>query len=332
MIVGKKYRVFVSRQIPEVGLDILRSKCEVEIYPGEQAISRELLLEKVKEVDGLLVLLSDKIDRKLLAQAPKLQVLSNYAAGYDNIDIDYATKIGVAVTNTPEVLTDATADLSWALLLATARRLVEGDHIMRGKKFTGWSALFLLGQDIKGKTLGILGAGRIGTAVVERSQGWRMPVLYFDRQQNQYLERTYSAHRVSLIEILQQADFISIHLPLNEETYHLIDEKMLRQMKKSAILVNTSRGAILNEKALVKALENKWIAGAGLDVFENEPTMAAGLERLSNVVVVPHIGSATIHTRAEMARIAANNLLTVLEGGLPEFLINPEFINQRINK
>jgi glyoxylate reductase len=332
MMAEKKYKVFVSRQIPEIGLDILRPKCEVEIYPGEQVIPHQLLLEKVKDVDGLLSLLSDKIDRELFANAPKLQVVSNYAAGYDNIDIDYATQMGVAVTNTPGVLTDATADLSWALLLATARRLVEGDHIMRRKKFTGWSALFLLGQDIKGKTLGILGAGRIGTAVVERSLGWRMPVLYFDRQQNQYLEKTYSARRISLIEILQQADFISIHLPLNGETHHLLDEKMIRQMKKSAIIINTSRGAILDEKALVKALENNWIAGAGLDVFENEPAMAAGLEKLPNAVVVPHIGSATVHTRAEMARIAAKDLLNVLEGDLPEFLVNPEFINKRINK
>lgn len=328
----KKYKVFVSRQIPETGLDILRQKCEVEIYPGEQAIPRHLLLEKVKDAEGLLCLLSEKVDRELFAHAPKLRVVSNCAVGYDNIDVEHATRIGVAVTNTPGVLTDATADLSWALLLAAARRLIEGDHIMRNHTFTGWAPLFLLGQDIKGKTLGILGAGRIGTAVVERSVGWQMPVLYFDRRPNPYLEKTFAAHKVELIELVQQSDFISIHLPLTAETHHLINEKVFSQMKKSAIIVNTSRGAIIDENALVKALENKQIAGAGLDVFENEPAMAQGLEKLFNAVVVPHIGSATVHTRGEMALIAAKNLLNVLEGDPPEFAVNPEVLKKNINK
>jgi glyoxylate reductase len=332
MRTNKKYKVFISRKIPETGLDVLRQKCEVEIYPGDQAIPRRLLLEKVKNVDGLLCLLSEKVDRELFAHAPKLRVVSNCAVGYDNIDVEYATRIGVIVSNTPGVLTDATADLSWTLLLAAARRLVEGDHIMRRKKFRGWAPLFLLGQDIKGKTLGILGAGRIGTAVVERSVGWQMPVLYFDRRPNPYLEKAFTARKVELPELVQQSDFISIHLPLTTETYHLINEKVLSQMKKSAIIVNTSRGAIIDENALVKALENQQIAGAGLDVFENEPTMADGLERLPNAVVVPHIGSATIHTRGEMARIAAKNLLDVLEGDPSQFVVNPEVLTKRINK
>jgi len=329
---GKKYKVFVSRQIPETGLAVLRPKCEVEVYPGDQAIPRHLLLEKVKDADGLLCLLSEKIDPELFTHAPGLRVVSNCAVGYDNIDVAYATKIGVVVTNTPGVLTDATADLSWALLLAAARRLIEGDQIMRNHQFTGWAPLYLLGQDIKGKTLGILGAGRIGTALAERSVGWQMPILYFDRRPNPYLEKTLAARKVEFTELIQKSDFISIHLPLSTETHHLINETTFKQMKKSAIIVNTSRGAIIDEKALVKALENQQIAGAGLDVFENEPNMAAGLEKLPQAVVVPHIGSATIHTRGEMARIAAENLLKVLEGNPPEFAVNPEVLKKRINQ
>lgn len=320
----KKHKVFITRKIPEVGLDLLRENCEVEVFEGEENIPYQFLLEKLKEIDGIITLLSDKMDKNALSQAPKLRVVSNYAVGYDNIDVPYATSRGIVVTNTPGVLTDATADLSWALLMAVARRIVEGDRIMREKKFSGWSPLFLLGQDLKGKTLGILGAGRIGTAVAERSVGWKMMILYYDRIPNPYLEKTLSARRASFTELIQQSDFISIHLPLTAETKHLINEQILQQMKKSAILINTARGAVIDEKALVKALENHWIAGAGLDVFENEPEVTPGLECLTNVVLAPHIGSATIQTRQEMAKIAAMNLIDALEGRLPKFTINPE--------
>lgn len=329
----KKHKVFITRRIPETGLNLLRKACDVEVYNGEDGISYQLLLEKLKDIEGIITLLSDKIDKNALSQASKLRVVSNYAVGYDNIDVPYATSRGILVTNTPGVLTDATADLSWALLMAVARRIVEGDRLMREKKFNGWSPLLLLGQDLKGKTLGILGAGRIGTAVAERSVGWKMIILYYDRNQNLYLEKTLSAHRASFTELIQQSDFISIHLPLTAETKHLINEQVLQQMKKSAILINTARGAVIDENALVKALENHWIAGAGLDVFENEPEVAPGLERLTNVVLAPHIGSATIQARQEMAKMAAINLIDALEGRLPKFTINPEaFKGTSINK
>ncbi len=328
----KKYKVLVTRKIPEIGLDLLRKVCDVEVYDGEKSIPRKILLEKIKEVDGIITLLSDRIDQRVLSRADTLRVVSNYAVGYDNIDIPYATSRGIIVTNTPGVLTDATADLSWALLMAVSRRLIEGDRIMREKKFRGWSPLFLLGQDLKGKTLGILGAGRIGTAVAERSAGWKMSILYYDRVQNAYLEKTFSARRVSLTELIQQSDFISIHLPLTVETRHLIDENILHQMKKSAIIVNTARGAIIDEKALVKALEKQWIAGAGLDVFENEPDLSPGLKHLTNVVLAPHIGSATVHTRQEMAVIAAKKFIGCFRGSASPVYYQSRSLSSPINE
>jgi lactate dehydrogenase-like 2-hydroxyacid dehydrogenase len=296
----------------------------MELYQENQAIPRDLLLQKVKNLDGLLCLLSEKIDDELLRAAAGLKVVSNYAVGYDNIDVSAATRYGVVVTNTPEVLTDATADLAWALLLGTARRLVESDREMRRAAFSGWSPMYMLGNDITGKTLGILGAGRIGTAVVERSTGWKMKILYYDRNHQPHLDHQFKADKVSLDELISQSDFISVHLPLSPETYHLIDGKKLRKMKSTAILINTARGPIIDEAALVMALREKQIAGAGLDVYENEPEMAAGLADLENVTLVPHIGSATIFTRNEMARIAAENILAVLKGDRAPFTVNPE--------
>ena len=319
-------KVLVTRRIPEAGLALIREKCDLEIYEEDRAIPRRLLLEKISRVEGLLCLLSEKIDEELLHQAPHLKVVSNYAVGYDNIDIEAATRRRVVVTNTPGVLTEATADMAWALLLAAARRLGEGDRIMRRGQFEGWGPLFLLGQDIRGKTLGILGAGRIGGAVVERSAGWKMPIIYYDRKQNDVLETQFSARKVTLEKLVSTADFISIHLPANRETHHLIDEKILKQMKKSAVLINTARGSIIDEKALVRALREKWIAAAGLDVFENEPQLVDGLDQLENVVLAPHLGSATIQARDDMATVAASNLLAVLEGKRPLHIVNPDVL------
>ncbi|UCF63046.1 MAG: D-glycerate dehydrogenase [bacterium] len=317
-------KALVTRKIPEAGLALLRDKCDLDIYPEDRVIPRKLLLEKIPRVEGLLCLLSESIDEELLSRAENLKVVSNYAVGYDNIDVTAATRRGIVVTNTPGVLTEATADLTWALLLAAARRLGEGDRIMRQQKFEGWGPLYLLGQDITGKTLGILGAGRIGRAVVERSVGWKMNVLYFDNKLNSELELKYSAKKVNLDFLVSNADFISIHLPASRETHHLINERILKQMKKSAVLINTARGSLVDEKALVKALNEKWIAAAGLDVFENEPSVTEGLSRLENVVLAPHIGSATIQARDDMAKIAAANLRAVLEGKQPAYPVNPE--------
>ncbi|GAB4365246.1 MAG: glyoxylate reductase [Calditrichia bacterium] len=323
----EKLKVLVTHPIPQVGIELLQEKFEVEIYSGPK-ISRKQLLSKVKQVDGLLCLLSDGIDKELMDSAPRLKVVSNLAVGYDNIDVDYATRRGIIVTNTPGILTDATADLAWALLLAVCRRIVEGDQLMRSGQFVGWDPLMLRGGDLKNKTLGILGAGRIGTAFAERSLGWRMKILYFDKNKNSYLEKELGARKVSLDEVLSQSDFISLHLPLTEDTHHLINESALRKMKPGTYLINTARGAVVEESALVKALKEGWIAGAGLDVFENEPRIHPELARFSNVVLTPHIGSATIETRNEMSRIAARNLIAALEGKKPPFVVNPQVFDK----
>lgn len=320
-------RVFVTRHIPKEALDILKSKCSLGVYESDEAIPRNILLEKVRDLDGLLCLLSENIDKELIDHAPNLKVISNLAVGFNNIDIEYATRKKIVVTNTPGVLTDATADFTWALLLATARRVMEADRMCRVLKFKGWGPMVLLGHDIVGKTLGILGAGRIGTAVIERSRGWRMEILYYDKEVNTYLEEEFNARRVNMNELLENSDFISIHLPLSDETKYLIDAEALRIMKETAILINTARGPIVNESALLNALQQKWIAGAGLDVFEHEPEITTGLTELDNVVLAPHIGSATVATRNKMAVMAADNLLAVLEGKNPNFPVNPEVLN-----
>lgn len=320
-------RVFVTRYIPKEALDILESKCSLDVYESDEAIPRNILLEKVRDLDGLLCLLSENIDKELIDHAPNLKVISNLAVGFNNIDIEYATRKKIVVTNTPGVLTDATADFTWALLLATTRRVMEADRMCRVLKFKGWGPMVLLGYDIVGKTLGILGAGRIGMAVIERSRGWRMEVLYYDKEVNTYLEEEFNARRVNMNELLENSDFISIHLPLSDETKYLIDEEALRIMKETAILINTARGPIVNESALLNALQQKRIGGAGLDVFEHEPEITTGLTELDNVVLAPHIGSATVATRNKMAVMAADNLLAVLEGKNPNFPVNPEVFN-----
>ncbi len=321
---SKKFRVFITQPIPDAGIEMLQNDCEVSVYPSNSPIPRKILIENIKEAVGVISLLSTPIDREIIDHAAALRVISNYAVGYDNIDVKYATGRKIVVTNTPEVLTDATADLTWALLLAAARRLAEGDRMVRSGRFHGWEPLMLLGQDLTKKTLGIIGAGRIGTAVALRSRGWDMRVLYFDRSRNPLLEEKLAARKVSQDTLLGESDFISIHLPLSSGTRHLINENALRRVKPTAYLVNTSRGPIVDETALVKALQEKWIAGAALDVFENEPLLAPGLADLENVTLVPHIGSATVHTRDEMARTAARNLLAVLKGKKPGFAVNPE--------
>ena len=324
----KPFKIYITRRIPEAGIEVLRPHAQVEIFPEERPIPREVLRERVRHVEGLLCLLSDTIDRDIIDAAPQLRVISNYAVGYNNIDVEYATRKGIVVTNTPGVLTDATADLTWALLLAVTRRIVEGDRFMRQGKFNGWGPMLLLGQDIKGKTLGIVGAGRIGTAVAERSRGWEMNILYYNRGRNAYLEEHLNARMVELEELLAQSDFVSLHVPLTPETHHLIDEKALRSMKKSAYLINTSRGAVVDEQALVRALREGWIAGAALDVYEHEPQLTPGLSELPNVVLAPHIGSATFETRNKMATIAAHNILDVLQGKKPLYPVNPEVLEK----
>ncbi len=323
------YNVFVTRKIPKCGLDLLEKECEVvEVNPEDKVLKKGELVEKVKGRDGILCLLTDKIDADVIEAAKGAKGFANYAVGYDNIDVKSATKYGMIVTNTPGVLTDATADLSWALLFSVARRIVEADKFVRNKKFESWMPLGFLGTDIKGKTLGIIGAGRIGTAMASRSIGFKMKVIYFDPQDNKTLEKELGAKKVSLDTLLRESDFISLHIPLQDDTYHLISEKEFGIMKPNVILINTSRGSVINEIDLVRALNNKRIAGAGLDVYENEPQLTTGLEKLDNVVLLPHIGSATVETRSKMALMAAENLIKILKGEIPPNLVNPEVLEK----
>ncbi len=307
--------VFVSQPIPERGLEVLRrSGLEFEINRQDRVLPKVELISKLREKEGLLCLLTDRVDKEVLAGAESLKGIANCAVGYDNIDIEVATLRGIPVSNTPGVLTETTADLTWALILAVARRIVEADRFTRTGLFKGWGIMLMLGGDIYGKTLGIVGAGRIGTAVALRARGFRMRVLYYSKDRNELMEKELGAVQVELDDLLGEADFISLHVPLDPETHHLIGERELGLMKDSAYLINTSRGAVVDEAALVKVLRERGIAGAGLDVYEDEPDLYEGLRELDNTVLLPHIGSASLETRARMAEIAATNLVAMLRG------------------
>lgn len=327
-----RFNVYVTREIPQAGLDLLREFCDVEVNPEDRVLTREELIEAVRGRDGVLCLLTDTVDDEVLeAAGPRCKVFSNYAVGYNNIDVEAATRRGIAVTNTPGVLTKTTAELAWALMLSVARRIVEADRFTRAGKFRGWSPMLFLGSDLSGKVLGIIGAGRIGTAMALMSRGFGMRVLYYDPkiERNETLEYELEAKKVDLERLLRESDFVSIHVPLSDETRHLIDERALSLMKPTAYLVNTSRGPVVDEAALVRALKERRIAGAGLDVYENEPELAPGLAECDNVVLAPHIGSATLETRSKMAKMAASNLIAVLRGERPQHIVNPEVLEAK---
>ena len=293
---------------------------DVTMRAEEGPISRDELLHHIGDVDALICLLSDRINAQVIAAAPNLRIIANLGVGYDNIDVPAARARGIVVTNTPGALTETTADLTFALLLSAARRIMEADEYVRAGKFLGWELLQEhLGQDVFGKTLGIVGMGRIGTAVARRGHfGFGMSVLYHNRHRNTEAETELGARQVSFKELLERSDFVCVHAPLTEETRHLFDKDAFRLMKDSAILVNVARGPIVDEAALVWALESGEIAGAGLDVYEREPKISPGLLKLKErVVLAPHIGSATVETRRELARIAVDNVLFVLAGRSP---------------
>ncbi len=325
----------MTRQIPEEGLSLIRECYEVEVWDRYTPPPREVLLEKAREVDALVTLLTDRVDRELLDSAPRLRIVAQYAVGFDNIDVEHATRRGVYVTNTPGVLTDATADLTWALLLAAARRVVEADRFVRSGEWwrtgTGWHPMMMLGFHVTGKTLGIIGMGRIGQAVARRARGFNMRILYYQRHRlPEDVERELGAQYVDLETLLRESDFVSIHVPLTPETRRMIGERELRMMKRTAILINTARGAVVDEEALVRALREGWIAAAALDVFEREPLPPDHpLTKLDNVVLAPHIGSATRETRAAMARLVAENLLAFYRGEVPPTLVNREVVKVR---
>jgi glyoxylate reductase len=320
-------RILVTRRIPEEGLEILGRFCDLEVRDSRLPPSREELTSLIGDVDGLLCLLTDRVDEAVIRAGRRLRVISSYSAGFDHIDVKAATEAGIYVTNTPGVLTDATADHAWALLMAAARRIVEADGYVRsGRWREGWYPTLFLGASVWGKTIGFIGFGRIGVAAARRAKGFQMRILYYSRRRvSPELEGELSAEYKPLEDLLREADFVSLHIPLTGETWHLIDEGKLRLMKPTAILVNTSRGSVVDQTALVKALREGWIAGAGLDVFEEEPIGPGNpLLNLENVVLTPHIASATREARTMMAVTAAENLLSVLRGEEPRHLVNPE--------
>lgn len=321
-------KILVTRQIPETGLKLLQDHFEVEVFPHERAMTKEEIIAAVQDKDGLLCLLSDPITAEVIAAAPQLQVIANYAVGYNNVDVQAATKRGIVVCNTPGVLTEATADLAWALLMAVSRRIVESDQYVRAGKFHGWGPLLHLGGDIHGRTLGIIGMGRIGKAIARRGAlGFNMRVLYTAHSPKAEVDGELGAKHVSLEELLRESDYISINCPLTSETRGMIGAKELRLMKKTAYLINTSRGPVVDEKALVEALRAGIIAGAGLDVYEEEPALAPGLTTLDNVVLAAHIGSATTETRNRMAEMNAEDIVAVLTGKRPSNPVNPEVLS-----
>ncbi len=320
-------KIFVTRKIPIQGLNLLDRNHELEINPYDRVLSKQEIIKGLKNKDGLVCLLTDVIDKEVINSEPKLKIISNYAVGYDNIDVKTATKRKIIVTNTPNVLTDTTAEMAWALLFSVARRIVEADKFTRQGKFKGWAPLLMHGRDITAKTLGVIGTGRIGTAFALKSKGFKMNVLYYDNLRNRKLEDELSAKKVELDRLLKESDFISVHLPYLHDTHHLISERQLKMMGKTTILINTSRGPIVDEQALVKALKNNWIFGAGLDVYEHEPEINKELLKLENVVLQPHSASATAETRTKMAIIVAENMINGLKGKIPPNCINIEIFD-----
>jgi glyoxylate reductase len=316
--------IYLTRRIPEEGIVLLQNEHHIDIYEGDTPPIKQEIIEHIKDCQGLLCLLTDLIDKEVLQAAPKLKAITTYAVGFNNIDLAEATRRGIPISNTPGVLTETSADLTWALIMAIARRIVEGDVMVRNGDFLGWGPKVLLGSDVHGKTLGIIGAGRIGQAVGRRARGFDMNILYTSRSSKPVFEEECGASFVDLATLLQEADYVTLHVPLTEQTRHLIGKSELEMMKSSAFLINTARGQCIDEQALVRSLADGTIAGAALDVFEHEPSLTPGLEDLHNVVLCPHAGSASIETRTKMAVMAARDLLTMLQGKKPLHCLNPE--------
>lgn len=320
-----KPKVFVTRIIPDRGLRAILQNTDATVWQDELPPPREVLLQRARECDGLVTLLTDKIDAELMDAAPRLKVVANYAVGFDNIDVKAATARGIWATNTPGVLTETTADLAFALLMACARRIAEGRDYAKAGKWRTWGPMLLMGQDIHGATLGIAGMGRIGYAMAQRGKGFGMTILYHDAIRNEKAENDLGATYVSMDELLSRSDFLSLHVPLTPETRHLINAESLKRMKPNAVLVNTARGPVVDTTALYEALKAGRIFAAGLDVTDPEPLPADNpLYTLDNCLIVPHIASASFETRSRMAEMAAENLLAGLAGRTPPNCLNPE--------
>ena len=325
-----KPKVYVTRLLPKPAMDRILSFCDAKVWDGELPPPRDALIQNVAEIEGLLSLLTDKVDAELMNRAPKLKVISNCAVGFDNIDVQEATRRRIIVGNTPGVLTDTTADFAFALLMAAGRRVVEGDKVVRAGKWKTWGPMILLGQDIHGATLGIIGFGRIGYAVAKRAKGFGMKILYADVLRNKQAETELEIEYVEMNRLLAESDFITIHTNLTPETHHLIGQEQFEKMKRTAVLVNTSRGPIVDNVALADALRSGKIAYAALDVTEPEPIPTNHpLLTLDNVIVVPHIASASVATRTKMALMAADNLIAGLKGEMPPTPVNPEVLKKK---
>lgn len=319
-----KPKVYITRKLPDEVVNMISKVCEVKMWDQEEvAVPLEILQEEIQHIEGLFCLLTEKIDEKLLDLAPNLKIISNMAVGFNNIDVEAATKKGIMVTNTPGVLTETTADLTFALMMATSRRLIESADYLRKGKWETWSPMQLTGQDIYSATLGIIGMGGIGEALAKRARGFEMNILYHNRSRKLELEEALEIQFTDKETLLRESDFVCVLVPYSSETRNTIDKEELALMKPTAVLINTARGGIVNEESLYDALKNKEIWAAGLDVFEEEPVPTTHpLLTLKNVVALPHIGSASIHTRLKMAKLAANNLIQGIAGETPKHLIN----------
>lgn len=317
-------RVFITRRIPEAGPEALRAAGhEVMVWPEDRPMTAGELLEASARAEGLVTMLNDRIDAGFLEKRSNVRAIANYAVGYNNIDVGACSARGVGVSNTPGVLTNATAEIAWMLLMMAARRGAEGERVMRKKGWSGWEPLQLLGVDVVGRTLGLIGAGRIGLRVAKMATGFDMRILYHNRKANPEME-ALGANLVPLERLLRESDFVSVHVPLTEGTRHLIGAAELGWMKPTAVLINTARGPVVDEGALVEALRARTLFAAGLDVYEEEPKVHPELYGLENVVLLPHIGSATIEARSRMAAMACENMVAMLAGRKPPFPVNPE--------
>ena len=320
-----KPKVLITRKIYERPLQLLKGEAEVTVNLEDRSMTPEEIIAALPGKIGMLAMGSDRVSSSILEAGKDLKIVANNAVGFNNIDVDAAVRLKIAATNTPDVLTDTTADLSFALILGVARRLVEADRFVRAGKWVGWKPNLMIGSDVHGKTLGVIGLGRIGSAVAKRGQGFNMRIVYTDiRRLHPAIEQQHQLLFMPLRDLLQISDFVTLHVPLTPETFHLLGAEQLRLMKKSAFLINASRGPVVDEKALVEALRTGTIAGAGLDVFEAEPKVSPELMTMDNVLIVPHVGSATDETREKMVQTAVNNILAVIRGEIPPNILNPE--------
>ncbi|MFO7559419.1 MAG: D-glycerate dehydrogenase [Desulfobacterales bacterium] len=315
-------KVYITRRIPEIGIDMLKKKFEVKIYFENRRVDKALLIREIEDCNAMISLLSDKIDEEVLNAAGNLKIIANYAVGYNNIDIQAAKARKIMVSNTPRVLTNATGEIAFALLITLTRKIVEADRFVRRGKFIGWDPMLYLGDELRGKTLGIIGMGRIGRDMALKCRAFGMNVIYYNREPvDERIEKELQAAYVNFEKLLENSDVISIHTPLTEETFHMLEEKAFKKMKNGVYIINTSRGEVIDEKVLVHALQSGKVKGAGFDVYEFEPEITKDLLTMNNVVLLPHIGSATIETRSKMSEMVAENIIAAFEGRRPENLV-----------